>query len=139
MATLSKRPCACLEQIQLDGEKAQEELEAQDGPVSGEQEAQEELELGELERCLLSVSSVYTESFWRRMEDWGAEEARRISAITKTPHTRVSPEDLAKRWRIGTGTAKQVLRTTTQMGIRHTTGPMTRRHKTDFLHAANAR
>ena len=59
--------------------------------------------------------------------------------VTTRPHSRVTPKDLARRWRIGIPTAKQTLGVTTQLGIRHAIMPLSRRYRTDYLHASNAR
>ena len=46
---------------------------------------------------------------------------------------------MAQICRIGLGPSQQTLNTTTQVGIIQTVHPLTRRYKTDIIHAYNAR
>ena len=65
---------------------------------------------------------------------------RNISAMTsRERHARVTAEDLASRWGIGIATAKATLKATTQLGIRTAVHPLTRRYRTDLIHATSAR
>ena len=47
------------------------------------------------------------------------------SVITNERHSRVTPEEVARKWNIGLQTAKDTLKVTTQAGIRTAIHPMT--------------
>ena len=54
------------------------------------------------------------------------EDKRKVAdVITKDRHSRVGPEELARKWNVGLETAKNTLETTTQYGIRTAVHPMT--------------
>ena len=79
------------------------------------------------DRVLSSVSSVYSaESVVPKVVRVGTERtiARRAS---KTRHSIVDPETLARKWRIGYETAKKTLAATTQMAVRTASVPLYRR------------
>jgi len=63
----------------------------------------------------------------------------RISAVTEERHSKVGYSELARRWRISLDSAKQTLKTTTQIGVRTAVHPLTRRYKTGLIHGHNAR
>jgi hypothetical protein len=52
---------------------------------------------------------------------------------SKTRHTKVTPEHLARAWNIGLEKAKETLRVTTQKGIRYAIHPIHRRYRVDHL------
>ena len=56
------------------------------------------------------------------------------SVITKDRHSKVTPEELARKWNIGIQTAKDTLQVTEQTGVRTAIHPMTRRVRVDHLH-----
>jgi hypothetical protein len=108
-----------------------------------------EIELhGEIERQLGDISQVYNErEFCNRLisavniatpyrDDIDQREAERraCSIISNDRHSKVSPEELARKWNIGIRTAKDTLKVTTQRGIRTAVHPMTRRMRVDHLH-----
>jgi hypothetical protein len=61
-------------------------------------------------------------------------ERRKASSITTDRHSKVGPEELAKKWNIGLETAKNTIQVTTQNGIRTAIHPMSRRVRVDHLH-----
>ena len=84
-------------------------------------------EIGDTDRVLSSVSSVYSaESFVPTVVRVGTE--RTIARMaSKTRHSIVDPETLARKWRIGYETAKKTLAATTQMAVRTASVPLYRR------------
>ena len=56
------------------------------------------------------------------------------AAITTERHTKVTAENLARKWNIGLETAKRTLLITTQRGIRTPVHPLHRRYRVDHLH-----
>ena len=81
-------------------------------------------EVGETDRVLLSVSSVYTaESFVPKVIAVGT--ARTIAPMElKTQNLLADPETLARKWQIGYETAKKTLAATTQMAVRTASVPL---------------
>ena len=63
----------------------------------------------------------------------GEPEFRSVSTLTAKKRNKLSPEELAKLWRIGLKVAKHTLGATTHMCIR-TVGNLTHRFKTDKAH-----
>jgi len=61
-------------------------------------------------------------------------ESVTISAYD-TRHRRpdIDPATLSKQWGIGLETARNTIRATTQLGIRHALHPITRRYRTDYM------
>jgi Fe2+ or Zn2+ uptake regulation protein len=84
--------------------------------------------------CERLISSVNIATAYRDdLDAW--EEQRKVSSITSNDrHSRVTPEEVARKWNIGLETAKNTLRVTTQYGIRTAVHPMTRRLRVDHLH-----
>jgi hypothetical protein len=56
------------------------------------------------------------------------------AAYSSTRHSRVTPENLSRLWKVGLETAQKTLRATTQDGIRTALHPITRRYRVDHLH-----
>ena len=85
-------------------------------------------EIGETDRVLSSVSSVYTaESFVPKVIAVG--KARTIARMeSKMRHSLADPETLARKWRIGYKTAKKTLAAMTQMAVRTASAPLYRRY-----------
>ena len=52
---------------------------------------------------------------------------------SKTRHSIFSPEHIARVFNVGLGMAKDILRTTTQEGVRHAVRPLNRRYRVDHL------
>jgi hypothetical protein len=50
-----------------------------------------------------------------------------------TRHSKVTPQHLARAWKIGLEKAKEMLRVTTQKGIRYAIHPIRRRYRVDHL------
>ena len=57
-----------------------------------------------------------------------------VSAITTDRHSKVGPEELARKWNIGLESAKRTLQVTTQRGVRTAVHPLHRRYRVDHLH-----
>jgi hypothetical protein len=103
---------------------------------------------GEMEASLGKISRVYSEQEFRDglisavqvatsyREDVDKMEYGRkaYAVITNERHSKVTPEELSRKWSIGLQTAKDTLRVTTQKGIRTAIHPMTRRVRVDHLH-----
>jgi hypothetical protein len=103
---------------------------------------------GEMEASLGKISRVYSEQEFRdglisavqvatsyREDVDKMEYGRKACAvITNERHSKVTPEELSRKWSIGLQTAKDTLRVTTQKGIRTAIHPMTRRVRVDHLH-----
>jgi len=93
---------------------------------------------GEVEHELEKISPVYTEkTFCQRLI--GAVKIATTyrkdvdSVITNERHSKVSPEELARKWNIGLQTAKDTLAVTKQDGVRTAVHPMTRRVRVDHM------
>ena len=103
---------------------------------------------GETEASLGKISRVHSEQEFRdglisavqvatsyREDVDKMEEGRRVCAvITNERHSKVTPEELSRKWNVGLQTAKDTLRVTTQKGIQTAIHPMTRRVRVDHLH-----
>ena len=62
------------------------------------------------------------------------DDSRKVSAIgSKTRHSIASPEELSRKLRVGINTAREILKATTQRGIRTAVYPLTRRYRTDHF------
>ena len=90
-------------------------------------------EIGDSDRVLSSVSSVYSpEPFVQKVLQVGTE--RMIARMeSKTRHSLVNPETLSRKWRIGFETAKKTLAATTQLAVRTASVPLYRRYRTDLM------
>jgi len=55
------------------------------------------------------------------------------ATFLKTRHSKVTPEELARKWRVGLQTICNTLKTTTQFGVRHVIHPLKRRYRTDNM------
>jgi len=63
-----------------------------------------------------------------------------ISSITsKTRHTKITAEELARKFKIGLETARKTLQATTQLGMRSSIHPIVRRYRTDLVRGLEAR
>jgi Reverse transcriptase (RNA-dependent DNA polymerase) len=89
---------------------------------------------GEKEFCNRLISAVNIATTYREDIDQREDERKASGVITSERHSRVTPEEVARKWNIGLQTAKDTLRVTTQKGIRTAIHPMTRRVRVDHLH-----
>jgi hypothetical protein len=64
-----------------------------------------------------------------RVAATGRQDASPV--YTDERHSSVGPENLARLWNIGLEAARHTLKTTTQIGVRHTVRPLSRRYRTD--------
>ena len=65
---------------------------------------------------------------------------RSVGAVTaEERHATVGGEELSRRLGIGLDTANQMLKVTTQVGVRQAMHPLSRRYKTDLIHGTSAR
>jgi hypothetical protein len=55
------------------------------------------------------------------------------SAVTTDRHSKISAENMSKKWKIGIDTAKRTMQVTTQQGVRTAMHPITRRYRVDHL------
>ena len=88
----------------------------------------------EHEFCNRLISAVNIATTYRDDIDRREDERKACSVITNEWHSKVTPEELARKWSIGIQTAKDTLTVTTQKGIRTAIHPMTRRVRVDHLH-----
>jgi hypothetical protein len=62
------------------------------------------------------------------------EKSASVSAVRLNErHTRVTAEEIARKFYCGIETAQHTLKATTQRGIRHAVHPLSRRYKTDIM------
>ena len=80
----------------------------------------------------VNIATTYRSDMDQQLET--EKEQRRIGLISNERHSKVTPEELARKWNIGIQTAKDTLRVTTQRGVRTAVHPMTRRLRVDHLH-----
>ena len=55
-----------------------------------------------------------------------------LKNISASQNARISPEQLAKKWRISVENAKKTLKSTTELNLRQPVHPITRRFRTDL-------
>ena len=83
------------------------------------------------ERLISSVNIVT--AYCDDLDAW--EEHWKVSSvISNDRHSRVTPEEVTRKWNIGLETAKNTLRVTMQYGICMAVHPMMRRLHVDHLH-----
>ena len=88
----------------------------------------------EHEFCNWLILAVNIATLYRNdINQWEAER-RACSIISNNRHSKVSPEELARKWNIGIQTAKDTLKVTTQQGIQTAVHPMTQHMRVDHLH-----
>jgi len=93
--------------------------------------------------CLLSKVQVATyvndeENMSDAEQNIQGERAVSVGAtFSKTRHSKITPEELARKWRVGLQTARNTLKTTTQFGVRHAIHPLKRRYRTDNMQTCN--
>jgi len=80
------------------------------------------------------IESVNVAMVYRDDIDKAIERRKASSVITNDRHSKVGPEELARKWNVGLQTAKDTLKVTTQKGIRTALHPMSRRVRVDHLH-----
>jgi hypothetical protein len=87
-------------------------------------EAETDLVLGQISSCYLEEET----------------NSRIIaSAITTDRHSKVSAENMSKKWKIGIETAKRTMQVTTQQGVRTALHPITRMYRVDHLQSNKKR
>ena len=109
------------------------------GQVNGANAKYEAKIHGETETSLGTISRVYNEQEFRdgliaavqvttsyhEDIDKIENERKAIAVITNERHSKVTPEELSRKWNVGLQTAKDTLRVTMQKGIRTAIHPMT--------------
>ena len=80
------------------------------------------------------IHAVNVATTYREDVDAETEWRKAASVITKNRHSKVGPEELARKWNVGLQTAKDTLEVTTQHGVRTSVHPMSRRLRVDHLH-----
>jgi hypothetical protein len=63
-----------------------------------------------------------------------AMEKHKASVLTSDRHSKVGPEELSRKWNIGSETVKATLGVMTQHGVRTAVHPMSRRLRVDHLY-----
>ena len=93
---------------------------------------------GQVEEELSKISPILNgQTFGKRLIcaiNIATTQRTKAATITKDRHSKVGPEELARKWNIGLQTAKDTLEATTQHGVRTAVHPMTRRLRVDHLH-----
>jgi len=80
------------------------------------------------------VASVQIASSDRSMASVNSGDALGAKAVLSLDrHSKVSPEELSRKWGCGLETAKRTLKVTTQKGIRYAVQPVHRRYRVDHL------
>ena len=69
------------------------------------------------EFCERLISAVNIATTYRDDIDQWSDERRISSVISNERHSKVTPEELARKWNIGIQTAKDTIKATTQRGI----------------------
>ena len=71
----------------------------------------------------------------------GAGDAPRAMAAVdiRARHTALSAEEVSRKFGVGLDTARQTLKATTQLGIRHAVNPLSRRYRTDIMQSKRKR
>jgi len=54
-------------------------------------------------------------------------------------HSKVTPEEISRKFGCGIETAKKTLKSTTQLAVRHAQNPFTRRYRTDIMQSSHRR
>jgi hypothetical protein len=78
------------------------------------------------EFCERLISTVNIATVHRDDLDQPEGKARVSSIMSNNRHSKVTPEEIARKWNIGINTAKDTIRVMTQRGIRTAVHPMTR-------------
>jgi hypothetical protein len=88
-------------------------------------------ETNESKEVLTTISGIYTsETYATRI----LKSVRIVEQVaSQSRHSKVSPENIARKWNIGLDRAKDTLRVTTQKGIRYAIHPIHRRYRVDHL------
>jgi hypothetical protein len=82
-------------------------------------------------QILSDISSIYSHA---KIANRAAQSVHIVSQVaSKTRHSKVTPEHLARAWNVGLDRAKETLRVTTQKGIRYSIHPIHRRYRVDHL------
>lgn len=85
----------------------------------------------ESDQILSDISSIYSHA---KIANRAAQSVHIVSQVaSKTRHSKVTPEHLARAWNVGLDRAKETLRVTTQKGIRYSIHPIHRRYRVDHL------
>ena len=93
----------------------------------------------EHEFCERLIGSVEIATVYRKDIDEWAEQKKVSSVITNNRHSKVTPEELARKWNVGLRTEKDTLQVTMQCRIRTVVHPMTRRVRVDHLNLHRTR
>jgi hypothetical protein len=108
-----------------------------DGKIHGETDA----ELGKISRVYDEkefrdglISAVQIVTTYQEDVDEIKYKERVHGVITNDRHSKVTPEELSRKWNIGLQTVKDTLKVTTQKGIRTAIHPMSQRVRVDHLH-----
>jgi hypothetical protein len=90
--------------------------------------------LNERTFCNKLIGAVNIATTYREDIDEAIQRRKESSVITTDRHSKVGPEELARKWNIGLQAAKDTLEVTTQHGVRTAVHPMARRVRVDHLH-----
>ena len=92
------------------------------------------------ERLVSSVRVTYPTSKRRKENNGTKKSARKANkAISNSRHSIITPEHLARTLNIGLDKAKQMLKVTTQKGIRTAAHPIHRKYRVDHLDLHSSR
>jgi len=90
--------------------------------------------LNEKTFCQRLIGSMNIATTYRADVDESIEKRKESGVHMTDRHSKVGPEELARKWNIGLQTAKDTLDVTTQHGVRTAVHPMSRRLRVDHLH-----
>ena len=82
------------------------------------------------QRLLLGVSTVLTD---KTLLPRIINSVHIANTTSRNRHCDISPKSLSQKLRIGLNTARDMLKVTTQQGIRQAVHPITRRYRTDTM------
>jgi hypothetical protein len=113
----------------------------EEGQAQAERYGETEIELGNISNVFNTkdvydhlISAVNVAMTYRDDIDEWSNEQKISGIISNEPHSKVTPEEIARKWNIGIQTAKDTVRVMTQRGIRTAIHPMTRHVRVDHLH-----
>jgi hypothetical protein len=83
------------------------------------------------DRLIASVQIASSDPTVASVDSGDALGAKAVLSLDR--HSKVSPEELSRKWGCGLETAKRTLKVTTQKGIRYAVQPLHRRYRVDHL------
>jgi hypothetical protein len=92
-----------------------------------------------MQRLIASIKVARCYNNEAGMED-KTEEQVNVSAVdTRARHTKLSVEEVSRKFGVGLETARKTLKATTQYGIRHAVHPLSRQYRMDIMQSKRQR